>query len=456
MKTPTCWNSSHCIPLYQTERAAAPYICRIAPSAAGFAFDFIDSEAKDASYRLIWRLRDGEEEHSVPLCGHSGSVDGLDDGTDYAFRVERSDGVSSTERLVHTGEVPGIIVNYLHPDDPEYEFSGRYLCSPSLLKLPDGSLLASMDLYAGGAPQNLTLIYVSHDGGITWSHLTELFPCFWGKLFLCSGKLYMLGCSTEYGDVLIGRSDDGGASWTAPTVLLRGFCHCKEVGWHRAPMPVLISNGRVMTDVQYGAWSQKVFCDAVLSAPSDSDLLDASNWVCTELWDARKHIDPLPERIWGGIEGNVIEAPDGGIVDLLRFSNKSALILRYDAKEPEKALTLDRVIDFPATASKFDVLYDSVSGKYLSIVSWALDEPRTVRNLLSFICSDDLIHWKLCRHLIDYRNDDPKKTGLQYVDFLIDGEDILYLTRTALNQPHSFHDSNYITFHSIENFRSLL
>ena len=64
MKTPTCWNSSHCIPLYQTERAAAPYICRIAPSAAGFAFDFIDSEAKDASYRLIWRLRDGEEEHS--------------------------------------------------------------------------------------------------------------------------------------------------------------------------------------------------------------------------------------------------------------------------------------------------------------------------------------------------------------------------------------------------------
>ena len=120
-------------------------------------------------------MRDGEEEHSVPLCGHSGSVDGLDDDTDYAFRVERSDGVSSTERLVRTGEVPGIIVNYLHPDDPEYEFSGRYLCSPSLLKLPDGSLLASMDLYAGGAPQNLTLIYVSHDGGRTWSHLTELF-----------------------------------------------------------------------------------------------------------------------------------------------------------------------------------------------------------------------------------------------------------------------------------------
>lgn len=236
MQTTACWNYKHYIPLHETKRAAAPYICRIAPSASGFAFDFMDMAPEPAAYRLIWRLRDSEETQSMRLDGFSGVVDGLAPETDYAFRVERSDGISSTERLVRTGEVPGIVVNYLHPDDPEYAFSGRYLCSPSLLRLPDGKLLASMDFFASGAPQNLTLIYVSRDEGKTWTHLTELFPCFWGKLFLCEGRLYMLGCSTEYGDLLIGRSDDGGASWTAPTVLLRGSCHCKEVGWHRAPM----------------------------------------------------------------------------------------------------------------------------------------------------------------------------------------------------------------------------
>ncbi len=456
MKASSGWSYSRYLPLHETERASSPYICRIAPSANGFAFDFIDPGAKNAEYRLIWRLRDTEETHTLPLVTFSGEVSGLLPDTDYAFRIERGDSVSSTERLVRTGEVPGIAVNYLHPDDPEYTFSGRYLCSPSLIRLENGDLLASMDVYAGGAPQNLTLIYVSHDDGKTWSHLCELFPCFWGKMFLCGGKLYMLGCSTEYGDLLIGRSDDGGRTWSSPTVLLRGGCHCKEVGWHRAPMPVLIKDGRVMTDVQYGAWSEKVFCDAVVSAPADSDLLDANNWVCTSLFDARKHIDPLPERIWGGIEGNVISAPDGKVVDFLRFADRTALILRYDPLDPEAEMTLDEVIGFPATASKFNVVYDEVTEKYFAIASFALDEPQTKRNLLSLICSDDLREWKLCRHLIDRRDDDPKLVGFQYVDFFIEGEDILYLCRTAVNGANSFHNSNFTTFHRIKDFRNTL
>jgi hypothetical protein len=274
-------------------------------------------------------------------------------------------------------------------------------------------------------------------------------------MFLSGGKLYMLGCSTEYGDVLIGRSDDGGKTWTKPTVLLRGACHARQVGWHRAPMPVLIKDGRIMTDVQYGAWSEKVFCDAVLSAPADSDLLSAENWVCTELFDAREHIRPTPEKIWGGIEGNVIETSDGKIIDFLRFADKTALILNYDPENPEDEPKLDSVIDFPATASKFDIVFDDVTKKYFAIVSYALDEPPTKRNLLSLICSEDLIKWDLCTHLIDRRDDDPKEVGFQYVDFFIEGEDILYLCRTAVNGANNFHNSNFTTFHRIKNFREV-
>lgn len=266
----------------------------------------------------------------------------------------------------------------------------------------------------------------------------------------------MLGCSTEYGDLLIGRSDDGGKSWSAPTALLRGSCHCKEVGWHRAPMPVLIRDGRVMTDVQYGAWSKKVFCDAVISAPEDGDLLDPTNWVCTEFFDAREHISPLPEKIWGGIEGNVITATDGSIVDFLRFADRSALILKYDPQAPEAEPVLDKVIDFPCTASKFNIIFDERSKKYVTIASRALDEPPTLRNLLSLFSSDDLISWKLCLDLIDRRYEDPRAAGFQYVDFIIDGDDILYLCRTAYNSPNNFHNSNYTTFHRIGDFRRLI
>ena len=426
MQANNTWSYPHYRPLHEKARMREPYICRIAPFEGGFLFDFTDSVI-GASYKLTVRKADSDEALTREVTPPTVCVNGLENNTDYLFRIERDDGIFSSERLVRTGDIPGTVVNYLHPDDEEYAFSGRYLCSPSLLRLENGDLLASMDLYASGAPQNLTLIYISHDNGATWEHHSEIFPCFWGKMFLAGGKLYMLGCSTEYGDVLIGRSDDNGKSWTKPTVILRGCAHPRQVGWHRAPMPVLIKDGRIMTDIQYGAWSEKVFCDAVLSAPADCDLLDAENWVCTELFDAREHISPLPERIWGGIEGNVILTPDGRIIDFLRFADRNALILGYDPKEPEKELTLEKVIDFPATASKFNIVFDEASGRYYAIVSYALDEPLTKRNLLSLICSEDLTEWKLCRHLIDRRDDDPKLVGFQYVDFFIEGNDILFL-----------------------------
>lgn len=75
--------------------------------------------------------------------------------------------------------------------------------------MPNGRLLASMDLYAGRYPQNLTLIYSSDDNGETWHYLSELMPCFWGKMFAYKGELYMLSVSTKYGDLLIGKSTDG-------------------------------------------------------------------------------------------------------------------------------------------------------------------------------------------------------------------------------------------------------
>ena len=102
------------------------------------------------------------------------------------------------------------------------------------------------------------------------------------------------------------------------------------------------------------------------------------------------------------------------------------------------------------------IQFDKVSGLYYSIAS-RITEPDKIRarNLLSLMVSKDLLHWDVAVDLLDYRTEDHTLVGFQYVDFMIEGDDILYLCRTAMNGAHNFHDANYQTFHRIHNFRDL-
>ena len=193
-----------------------------------------------------------------------------------------------------------------------------------------------------------------------------------------------------------------------------------------------------------------------MSAHEGSDLTDPKNWVCSSFFDPRQHQDVILPGIVGGIEGNIVTSPDGTIYDILRFADGKSLMLKFDPENPEQELEFAGYIDFPATASKVDILYDNASGFYVSLVSYNLSEPKTLRNLLSLVYSKDLREWKLAGHIIDFRDADPKKVAFQYVDFLIDGSDILFQSRTAFNGAKNFHDTNFATFHRISNFRGLL
>lgn len=463
MKAISQWNYTPYTPLDRPERAQNPYICRIEPGVRTFVFDFIDNGAKKSDAHTVFcRKRDSEEDYlSFPLgMGMTCRLPELDDHTDYEFFVRRDrDGAESERRLARTGDVPGKVVNYLHPDDPAYSFSGRFLCSPSLLRLPSGRLLSSMDVFAGSAPQNLTLIFFSDDEGETWHYLTELFPCFWGRMFFRNGRLYMLGCSTEYGDLLIGASDNEGRDWTLPTVLFRGGCHTKERGLHRAPMPFCEHAGRIWTDVQFGSWKAAEMNDAVLSAPADcADYTDPTVWRMTDIWRYAEKMENEPLRDPGAagvIEGNTVVSPDGKLYDFLRYVRGKCLLLKVDENDPDRMPSFAGLAELPIIPSKFEIQHDEKTGDYYAICSRALDDPPTKRNLLSLFRSSDLLHWECVSDLIDERYADPEKAGFQYVSFHIEGDDILFLSRTAWNNPHSFHNSNYQTFHRIRNFRKL-
>ena len=230
------------------------YICRIVPSKNSIHFEWLVEDNTEFS---IYCSKRGE--NNFVCCGKTtkGEFDILDLTADaeYEFYVE-SGSKKSRVRLARCGEAVGSIVNYLHPEDQAYSFSGNYLCSPSLVRHPDGFLLASMDLFRGDAPQNLTLIFRSDDEGKSWHYVSELMPCFWGKMFIHKGDLYMLSCSTEYGDLLIGKSTDGGKTFTAPVTLLRGS-NGKDgnTGVHKNPQNLVYHNGRIYETLEWGSWA---------------------------------------------------------------------------------------------------------------------------------------------------------------------------------------------------------
>lgn len=461
MKAVTTWSfSPYRPPLFQ---AGDIYVCRIAPQRHGFVAEWLPLQGVK-TYTVSYRIRKSEAPFThITVTEPCVCISALCEGKDYEFFVS-AEKKKSRVRLVRTGFVPGdSVVQYLHPDDRAYSFSGQYLCSPSMVRHPDGYLLTSMDLYKGNAPQNLTLIYRSDDDGKSWHYVTELYPCFWGKLFIHRGILYMLAVSTEYGDLLIGRSDDGGVTWGMPTVLLRGAGRPNVPGVHKNPQKLLSYGGRLWTALEWGNWTPPYHAALCASVAEDADLLDAANWSFT---------DPVPyDSVWEGtvansrgcIEGCMVEGPDGSLLNVMRYDTAGgtpaygkAVVMQADAAHPEAALTFQRVINFPGNLSKFEIHYDGQSGRYFSIVSYLNDDHPYGRNLLSLISSKDLEHWDLVQHIWDYTHLPESEVGFQYVNFLIEGEDIIFVSRTAFNGAHNYHDANYQVFHRIRNFRENL
>lgn len=439
-----------------------------------FAYDEVDRTSEQLDYVVEWvelgnldapiRYSPGYERRTL-------SIGNLINGKDYAINVKAIASESgsvlacSPVRLVRPGNIPGTVINYIHPDDYTYGFSGRSPASPSITILPSGRILISHDVYWQKAGQNLTKIFQSEDGGQTWSFLCDLFPCFWGKLFQHNGSVYMLATSTEYGDLLIGRSDDGGQTWTPPTVIMKGGSR-EQGGPHKAPVPVIVYKGRIWSAVEYGSWSRGGHDPGVISAEMDADLLDPSSWTVTPFltydpgWSGTIKDGTAPSLL----EGNVVISPDGELVNLLRYHTKGgipeygrAIMLNVNWAHPELPLTFRKTIDFIGNMSKFTIQFDPESKRYWSLVNRVTTPNIFQRNVLTLVSSTDLEHWEAHRDVLDYQNngwpEDDKQVGFQYVDWHVLGEQLVFVSRTAIEGAFNYHNANYVTFHKLDGFR---
>lgn len=361
------------------------------------------------------------------------------------------------ERLFRCGFVPGSIVNYTHPQDDTYLPSGRCLGSPSLLRLPDGALLMMHDSFLSEATNKDCITFRSADDGNTWRYAGFLTGCTWATLFLHQTRLFALVNRTEDGRLAICESQDGGCSWIKYAPIEGKAC--------RGPTPMAEYKGRLWATVGSGSSQTDHHSESMLSIALDADFTNPQNWILS----ARCPYDPTwPGTIIGDceehMEGNVVVSPEGRLLLFCRYqtrlgtpSHGKALVLEADPLCPERAPRFYAVVDFPINMSKFKIAWDPKTLLYYAAGNRITTDMLEQRNILSLVKSPDLIHWSLHRDLFNYCDngwpEDEKDVGFQYPDFIIEGEDMLLLSRTAVNGAIRYHDSNYMTFHRIRNFR---
>ncbi len=363
-------------------------------------------------------------------------------------------------------QVPGVVI------DHSPAASGRYVGSPSIAILPDGSYVASHDFFGPKSTEHQSAnsaVFRSEDRGKTWQQVARINGAFWSNLFVHQGQLYLMGPTRHHGLIVIRRSDDGGRTWTTPKDGNSGLL--TEAGeYHTAPMPVVTHDGRLwrgFEDAGGGTqWGMR-YRAMMLSVPVDADLLDRASWTFSNY--VSRDTQWMDGRFSAWLEGNAVVAPDGQIVDVLRMhyggeGGKAAIVrISRDGKsatfDPE-----DGFIDFPGGAKKFSIRFDPQTKAYWSLVNPAMPVSRlqqrnaaSIRNTLALMRSTDLKNWEM--RCILLHHPDVAKHGFQYPDWQFDGQDLIAAIRTAyddgLGGAHNAHDANFLTFHRFANFREL-
>ncbi|MDW8322253.1 MAG: sialidase family protein, partial [Armatimonadota bacterium] len=346
--------------------------------------------------------------------------------------------------------MPGVVVHH-SPASTQ-----QYIGSPSIAVLQVGEYVASHDLFGPGTSENRTLVFGSNDRGATWQKRAEIEGQFWSTLFVHRECLYLMGTSRQEGFVVIRRSEDGGRTWSIPRDRTSGLL-LDDARYHCAPVPVVVHRGRLwraMEDTMRGGGWAKHFRTFMMSAPVQSDLLRADSWTCSN----RLARNPawLGGKFGGWLEGNAVVAPDGRIVNILRVDyrehpEKAAIVsISEDGTratfEPDTGF-----IDMPGGCKKFTIRYDPVSRLYWSLSNYVPEKHRSfpterARNTLALICSHDLRLWEV-RAILLY-HPDPEKHAFQYVDWLIEGNDLIAVSRTAyddgMGRAHNQHDANFL------------
>jgi hypothetical protein len=350
--------------------------------------------------------------------------------------------------------------------------------------------------------------YTSDDHGATWTHRVD-FPFMHARPFYSGDALYVLG---QAGDLMVIRSDDNGETWSDAVKLSDGQ------RWHQAPSNVYYANGCVYlvmerrTAAKCKGWNISENAPVLMRAKLGDDLTQRENWTfASEL----AFCESVPDRelewfgvpFWpawypetcvtapgrgcapiGWLETNVVQFTDpdhlwhdsaghtfhlwmrahtGGtglacIAKVVENDDGSMTTSFETAPSGKKML----YVPCPGGQMKFHILHDEPTALFWLLSTQATDSmcrpdrlgpdrynlPNNQRDRLQLHFSKNCIDWCFAG-LVTVGSGD--KCSRSYASMAIDGDDLHVLSRSGDEHAKNAHDVNFISFHTVKNFRNL-
>ena len=113
---------------------------------------------------------------------------------------------------------------------------------------------------------------------------------------------------------------------------------------------------------------------------------------------------------------------------------------------------------FPGGHMKFHIIYDERDRFYWMAASHVERStgygppPNRERRVLGLYCSSDLFDWQLAGFIAAGKS---RICSRHYASLVIDGEDLLVVSRSGDLEAKSTHDTDLITLHRVRGFREL-
>jgi len=363
-----------------------------------------------------------------------------------------------------------------------------YIHDPGMALLPSGHLFVAApirrrheaELPEGGPSPQATSIMLSRseDRGATWKQLPPLPVYRDATPFVHRGALHLLIPHYAEEKILLMRSDDEGQTWTSPaTVIERRLWNCQTA--------MATREGRL-----YWAFTTYPGGNALVgaSADLDGDLLNAKSWRVSTGCDLPAvptsmkmgSINERPtkwHRPWSAdtwLEPNVIKV-NGRLRVLSRvvtgdFSTVGlAAVCELDDSRGDLRMNFCQFHPLPGGQCKFFILHDDRSKLFWMLSNIPTDSqdlynrkkeliesgfvagPGNERRILVLHYGRDGLNWFPAGVVAMWPS---PLQAFMYPSAAIDGNDIVFISRTSQQAPNQ-HDADIVTFHRIQNFRSL-